>query len=137
MSRTDVHAPYWTYAVWWEPCHHLWCPNRINRNWQKRHGRVEPCNLPKRPVRHGGRRTRVHVGLCTWKPVWPSWRECRWQMFRPVPRWFIRHTWSGPERVRQRDTLSKLAKEYNATGTLADGDFPNYQTRHTARWLWD
>jgi hypothetical protein len=54
-----------------------------------------------------------------------------------APGWFIRHVWSGPERVRERDKLGKMVKEYNATGELADDDFPNWQARHCARWLWD
>lgn len=139
MSRTDGHAPYWTWAEWYEPVHHLYCPNAThNRFWQKR-TRTEPCNLPKRPVRHGGGRTRVYVPLCTWEPVWPaSYREVK-RLFGKAgaPGWFIRHVWSGPERVRSRDTLKQFCKEYNATGDLHDGDFPNYQARHCARWLWD
>lgn len=138
MSRTDVHAPYWTWAAWYEPCHHLYCPNAINRMGQKRNGVTQPCNLPQRPVRHGGGRTRVWVPLCTWEPVYPPWRQARWLVWkRHTPRWFIQHTWSGPERVRERDLLGKMVREYNATGDLADGDFPSWQARNCARWLWD
>lgn len=134
MSRTDVHAPYWTWATWYEPSHHLWCPNRMGA---RHRWRIEPCNLPKRPVRHAGSRTRVTVGLCTWEPVWPSWRECRWLMLGHQPRWFVKHVGHDPERVRERDQLGKMVKEYNATGELHDGDFANFQSRHAARWLWD
>lgn len=136
MSRTDVHAPYWTWAAWYEPSHHLYCPFRTNRAWQKVRG-SQPCNLPKRPVRHGGGRTRVYVPLCTWEPVYPSWREARWLHLQPTPRWFIQHVWMEAERVRERDQLGKMVKQYNATGELDDGDFPNRQHRHGARWLWD
>jgi hypothetical protein len=38
------------------------------------------------------------------------------------------------ERVRERDDLDRMVKEYNATGELDNGDFPNYQHRHTALW---
>jgi hypothetical protein len=127
LSRTDGHAPYWTWAVWYEADHGLWCNRRYD------------CNLPERAVRHAGRRPKRTTGLCTWEPVWPSsYREVKRLFGRAgAPGWFIRHVWSGPERVRKRVVLGKMAKEYNATGELADGDFPNYQARHCARWMWD
>lgn len=137
MSRTDAHVPYWVWADWYEPDHHLYCPNRINRLWQKRNGRTEPCNLPEHPVRHAGVRTRMYVGLCTWEPVRPSWRQARWLHLSPTPKWFIDHHWNNPERVRTRDVLGKFVKEYNATGEIDDADFPCYQGRHGARWAWD
>jgi len=142
MSRTDGHAPYWTWATWYEPGHDIYCENYISRHGQKT---VKyPCNLPKRAVRHAGiRYPRVRpagMGQCSWEPVWPSWREARWLHWARVghaPNWFVKHVWDGPERVRTRDTLGKMVKEYNATGELEDGDFPNYPARHCARWLWD
>jgi hypothetical protein len=137
MSRTDKHAPYWTWATWYEPNHHLYC--QFYRYRARGNTRYEPCNLPESPVRHTGARTRVHVPLCTWEPVWPvRYREVK-RLFGKAgaPEWFIRHVWSGPERVRERDKLGKMVKEYNATGGLDDGDFPNWQARHCARWLWD
>lgn len=54
----------------------------------------------------------------------------------PPPSWYINHVWTGPERVRERDKLNDLRREYNAHGELEDGDFENRQTRHSARWLW-
>lgn len=125
MSRTDVHAPYWTWATWYEPSHGLWCNRRYD------------CNLPKRPVRHAGVRPRRLTHMCTWEPIWPTWRECRWLMLGRTPRWFVKHVGHDPERVRERDKLGKMVKEYNATGDLEDGDFPCWQARHAARWLWD
>lgn len=126
MSRTDKHAPYWTYAVWWEPSHGLWCNRRY------------PCELPESPIRHGGGRTRVTVPRCIWEPIWPSWCEAPWLVWKAhAPSWFILHVWSGPERVRERDKLGQMVKEYNATGELDDGDFPNWQARNCAKWLWD
>lgn len=136
MSRTDAHAPYWTWATWYEPSHHLWCPTGVNRHWQKRNGRVEPCNLPERPVRHAGVRTRVHVGLCTWEPVWPRWRESRKVFGNTVPRWYVQHVWHNPERVRVRNGLNKIRKFYNS-GDRGDMDFGNWQHRHGAIWHWD
>lgn len=134
MSRTDKHAPYWTWCEWYEPCHHLYCENRASRAGQK--APKQPCNLPERPVRHAGRRTRIYVGLCTWEPVWPSWREARWQHVNHVPRWYIQHVWHNPERVRSRDKLKQFRKLYNA-GDRGDMDYPNWQHRHMATWYWD
>jgi hypothetical protein len=45
--------------------------------------------------------------------------------------------WNGPERVRERDHLRALCDEYNTHGDLEDGDFPCWQTRSYARWMWD
>jgi hypothetical protein len=136
VSRTDGHAPYWTWATWYEPSHHLYCERRDYAYLRKG---TEPCSLPERPVRHAGRRTRSYVGLCTWEPVWPRRYSEVKRLFGKAgsPGWFIRHVWSGPERVRQRVKLGEMAKEYNATGELDDGDFGNWQARHCARWLWD
>lgn len=142
MSRTDGHAPYWTWAPWYEPSHDIYCENYISRHWQK--VPKYPCNLPKRAVRHAPARIRSHrygdMGQCTWEPVWPTWRESRWLWWGRqghAPNWFVKHVWDGPERVRTRDQLGKMVKEYNATGELEDGDFANYPARHCARWLWD
>ena len=54
-----------------------------------------------------------------------------------VPRWYIEHVWHNPERVRERDQLGKMVKEYNAMGELDDADFPAHQSRHCASWWWD
>lgn len=136
MSRTDAHAPYWTQAVWYEPVHHLYCRFYLVRSWQRRTPE-QPCNLPERPVRHAGGRTRVYVPLCTWEPVWPLHRQVRWYYRRHVPHWFVNHVWNDMERTRERDQLGKMVKEYNATGELEDGDFGCWQGRHYARWMWD
>lgn len=141
MSRTDAHVPYWVWSKWYEPSHDVWCEFYLNRYWQD--FEKYPCNLPKQAVRHRGTRIKGRrtpdMQQCTWEPVWPG-RDVRWMSgwkWGGTPHWFIRHVWNGPERVRQRTLLGKLTKEYNATGDLDDGDFPNYQTRHCARWLWD
>lgn len=136
MSRTDAHAPYWTQAVWYEPSHHLDCEFYTNL-LGRRHRGAEVCNLPERAVRHAGVRTRVYVPLCTWVPVWPAPREARWFYQRHVPHWYVNHVWNDVERTRERDQLTKLAKEYNTAGELQDGDFPCWQGRHYARWMWD
>lgn len=138
MSRTDGHAPYWTWATWYEPVHDTHCENYPRRGWGHWRPR-QPCNLPERPVRHARARFRPGVYRCDWEPVWPrKYSEIKRLFGKAVaPRWFVRHVWNGPERVRERSLLGEMAKEYNATGELDDGDFPNYQTRHSARWLWD
>lgn len=125
MSRTEAHAPYWTYAAWWEPAHGLWCNRRYD------------CNLPKYPVRHAGRRPNRVTNLCTWEPVWPGWRETHKIFGSHVPNWYVDHVWHNPERVRERDLLGKMAKEYNATGGIEDDDFPCWQGRYSAWWGWD
>lgn len=142
MSRTDAHQPWWTVAPWYEPVHDSMCEFHIARGRYTPPG-TEPCDLPKRPVRHRAERIRyprpVTKRPCVWEPVWPG-REVRWMSgwkWGVAPRWFIRHVWSGPERVRERDQLGRMVKEYNSTGTLEDGDFPTYQARHGAWWLWD
>ena len=138
MSRTDGHAPYWTWATWYEPVHDIHCENYRPRGWGRWRPR-RPCNLPERPVRHAGRRFRPRVYRCDWEPVWPHrYRDTQRLFGKAVaPHWFVRHVWNGPERVRERNLLGRMVKEYNATGDIEDGDFPNYQTRHSARWLWD
>lgn len=138
MSRTDKHAPYWTWASWYEPSHSLFCEHRPYWYGRRDPARIHACNLPERPVRHRDGRIRVSVPQCVWGPVYPPRRQARWLVWkRHVPRWFVEHVGHNVERVRARDTLSKFCKEYNATGELADGDFPNWQYRHNARWLWD
>lgn len=136
MSRTDAHTPWWVRAPWYEPVHHLYCPNYVRRSWQKGLN-LKPCDLPESPVRHGGGRTRVYIPRCTWEPVWPVYRHTERLFGRYVPRWYTMHVWFEPERVRERDTLGEMVKEYNANGELADGDFPNYHHGHCARWWWD
>lgn len=136
MSRTDAHVPFWVRATWYQPVHHIYCENYANR-LGRRHRSADPCNLPERAVRHAGRRTRAYVPLCTWEPVWPSWREARYLHVRNVPRWYVQHVWDNAERVRERDGLRDMVKEHRAHRELADGDFPNHQHRHGATWYWD
>lgn len=125
MSRTDAHTPWWVTAPWYEPHHGLWCNRRY------------VCNLPERPVRHAGRRPNRVTHSCTWEPVWPLYR-CTERLFgKYMPRRYVMHTRFEPERVRQRDTLGEMVKEYNANGELEDADFANYHHRHYSPWWWD
>jgi hypothetical protein len=47
--------------------------------------------------------------------------------------WFVDHVWHNPERVRTRDQLRNLAREYNTYRDIEDDDFPNWQARNRAR----
>jgi hypothetical protein len=136
MSRTDVHAPYWTWAKWWEPVH-LRCPYD---RWAGKLPR-SACDLPSEPKlvdpRNLRKDHRDRGRHCCWEPVWLSWRKARWLHQHHVPKWFVDHRWNNVERTRERDRLGRMAKEYNANGDLNDGDFPNWQPRHGARWDWD
>ena len=125
MSRTEAHAPWWTRAPWYEPSHGLWCNRRY------------VCDLPDRPVRHGGGRVHVLTQMCTWEPAWPPYNRMHKLFGSHVPGWYVDHVWHNPERVRERDQLGKMVKEYIATGGIEDGDFPNWQARYSAVWYWD
>lgn len=128
MSRTDVHAPYWTWAEYYRPMH-----NHYERS----------CDLPPEPVRCNTKLRPDYPNdgwqSCYWRPALPdSWREYRWlHLGKAVPKWYVDHVWHNAERVRERDELRNLAREYNAYGQVEDGDFGNWQARHCATWYWD
>lgn len=136
MSRTEAHAPWWTRAPWLEPAHSLGCEFYMPRQWQRG---IPPkaCDLPESAERSANRQPRRGVDTCTWEPIWPRYRDMRKLFGHPVPRWYIEHVWHNPERVRVRDDLAKMVKEYNGEGELDDPDFPNYRARHCAGWWWD
>lgn len=128
--------PPWVLAEWWEPAHWA-CENYTTRRWQ-RGLEIHPCDLPDVPIRQYPNRPRYgRWATCRWDYVWP-WRYGR-RSYRHggVPKWFVDHVWNGPERLRERDGLRALRDEYNAYGDLEDGDFPCWQTRSYARWMWD
>lgn len=139
MSRTDGSGPYWSWATWYEPDHETICPLYAARAWQ-RWARTHTCNLPEHPVRQRPIPWKIRrlTPMCQWAPTYPSCRENRkLTIGRHVPRWYVNHVWTEPERVRERDQLRNLAREYNAHGDLEDGDFPNWQHRRGATWYWD
>lgn len=125
----------WVTIEWWEP-EHWGCENSELRKWRER-PRIA-CDLSDVPVRQYPNRPRFgYWGYCHWDPVWPPRSRRRGFSGNAVPKWFIDHVWNGPERVRERDGLKALRDEYNAHGDLEDGDFPCWQTRSFAKWMWD
>ncbi len=68
-----------------------------------------------------------------WKAPNCGWTLSHHHLASP-PAWYIEHVWINVERVRERDGLRAMAREYNATGELEDGDFPCWQHRHMASW---
>lgn len=135
MSRTDKQMPWWVIAPWYEPCHARRCEFAHRYRWSG--GARAVCNLPTRAVRNAGRYPKYGPEECFWTPVWPSWREATPLYVNPVPRWYVRHIWWGPERTRKRNKLGEMVKEYNSNADLDDGDFPNWQHRQCATWYWD
>lgn len=65
--------------------------------------------------------------------------ERRWDIFGGggIPRDYIRATWNGPERRRERDALHTAARLYNADPTsLDDFDFPSPNHRQRGRYYY-
>jgi len=133
MSRTDKDRPYWvkvrdrrvpTVERHW---HHglRW------RRWRQING--TGCDL-------------AEFDAATDRTA-KQWFNCerhlaaeyhrRYHRDGPAPRWFTHHVWFEPERVRERDRLGEIVKEYHAHREVEDYDFPNHQHNHNARWLWD
>jgi hypothetical protein len=129
MSRTDKDLPFWMLSHYWEPDHHS-CQYASWRN-----GRRE-CDLPaepiyERPVNHSWR-TR-HGAACSWRPTWDHYYSPYGP--RGVPDRFVRLYFTGPDRSRVRDELTKARQEYRATGEI-DIVPSATQHRHMARWLY-
>lgn len=133
MSRTDKDMPPWVVAEWYEPSHakqYVWdTPGFV----------CQGCDLPDEPIRQYPNRVRFgRGGHCRWTYVWPwTWGRRSYRHGGGVPKWFVDHVWNAPERRRERDDLRALRDEYNANGYLEDGDFPCWQPRGCARWMWD
>jgi hypothetical protein len=74
----------------------------------------------------------ARLGGCT--------ESCGWTLPHMVlsqpPHDYVHVVWYGPERARERTELGRLAREWNAHGELSDGDFANWQHRHSAAWTW-
>jgi hypothetical protein len=128
--------PAWVLAEWWR-AEHFRCP-------QTPWGSVlHDCDLPDEPRLVNVSATyprwaNTTIWGCRWVEVHPYYygRRAVWAP-RGVPKRFVDHVWNGPERVRERDDLKALRDEYNTYGDLEDGDFPCWQTRSFARWMWD
>lgn len=135
VSRTDKDMPHWVRAEWWEPVH--WACRDAPANQWPRQLRSRVCDLPPEPIRQKRVRPRGGERNCVWDAMW-IWR-CyhRGRIGSGVPEWFIDHVWHNPERRRVRTDLGKLRQEYNANGDIEDYDFPCWQARRSAHWLWD
>lgn len=150
MSRTDKDDPYEVMlgdttrdVTEWHVCNKA----TESRRYQTR---FEECDLPPRSEIGTTRNlTWRHRPRCTYQLAgehpWPS-----------PPSWFARQVWHKPERARERREMTKAKQFYrrNATdvysyiygpqdygtgllGPEDEGfDFPNYQHRNSARWLW-
>lgn len=122
------------------PCHTIWKTYRawlgLNETMGERF--ANPWRLPEHEHH---KRVRHEEWPCTCDD-WPLRPTCDYSFDTGyctyaaryygggVPQWYVDHTWNNPERVRVRDDLRAMAKEWNANGDLEDGDFPNYQHRH-------
>lgn len=136
MSRTEAHAPWWTRAPWLEPVHSFYCRDYIRHAWAGQPV-TRPCNLPTVAARSANRVPKRTYDQCMWEPVWPGYRQMHKIYGCRVPRWYVEHVGHNVERVRERDKLGEMVKEFNATGGIDDGDFPCWQSRHSAAWGWD
>lgn len=136
MSRTRKDRPYWVTVR--DPAYPTVTYHRhYGSYWQKLRGTVVPgCDLAEFDAARGRAAGRQFFN-CGRRPV----ARPRRHRTTSAPAWYIRHVWYGPERVRTRDVLGEAAKEYRAAGLHAhwaeDYDFPHYQHRHCAEWLWD
>lgn len=128
MSRTDKDLPFWMLSKFWEPDHHH-CQHALYGA-----GRRE-CDLPAEPIleRPVNFTWRTRHRGCSWSPTWDHF-------YRPygprgVPTWFVRLEFTGPDRRRVRDELSRARQEHRATGEV-DVIVSTVQHRHMARRDW-
>lgn len=129
MSDTDKDKPQWVTAEWYEAYH--MCGDHHTR-WGRYEG---SCTLPDEPVRMRENRWKYSRGLgCHWTPVDRPYRN-RWSLAH-VPRWFIDHVWTAPQRRAARDDSRRAIAEYRATGEV-DVIHDTRQARHGAYWMWD
>jgi len=138
MSRTNKDMPHWVRAEVWKPDHR--CSEygyRRLRFWPDGFGGGgSGCDLPDFE-RKDTRWVRLPKqwrlsSHCTWQPVW----DRRSRVSAP-PKWFVDHVWNNAERRRERDSLGKMRRDYNTNGMIDDPDFGCWQTRHSARWMWN
>ncbi len=127
MSRTDNTDPYWTRAVWWQPEH-----------WQCQHAmfpRGRTCDLPDEPQVIADYRSRARARLlrrCIWIP---SWHDRIAYGMGTAPSWYNTIYFTGPERRRVRDQLTRARQEHRATGQV-DVETETAQHRHQGNWAW-
>lgn len=129
MSRTDSTRPYWVRVrdnTERRIAHHM----HERRGWRPYYGMspiTSECDLDEFDDR-------------SYNDRWAG--SCRYSLaderpFSSCPAWYCHATWWQPERVRERDDLRMMAREYNTYGDLEeDGDFPNTQHHHRSSWWW-
>ena len=127
MSKTDKDKPHWVQAEWFEAYH--FCQDYNARAWQKF---ARPCDLPPYPIRKRDHRYlgKNRTSRCEWFP------KTDINHHSVPPKWFVNHVWLAPERVRQRDNIGEMKKEYRASRNI-DYEFQNFHHRNNARWMWN
>lgn len=120
MARTDKDRPYWVRAA-------DSTENRVqhhqHHSWR---GGTRDCDFKENEYARPSRSYSNNCGWILWSPNY--WYTTS------VPKWFIDHVSNNPERVRVRDDLRNMAREYNAHNDIEDDDFPNNQHHHGASW---
>lgn len=122
MARTDKDRPLWVREA--DPSEDR-VPYHRHQDW--RGLRSYECDFEEN---EHARPSKSYKNNCGW-----SLRGYHWYT-GSVPKWFIDHVYNNPERVRVRDDLRNMAREYNAYNDLEDDDFPNHQHHYGASWYW-
>lgn len=123
VSRTDKDRPPWVRARD-EKAPREWHHWRCETKWPSPYWTQVPCDLISERGRSGKSRCYLVETLVSWRSG------------DGPPQWFRDHRWFNPERVRERDGLKSLVKEFNAGYDLDGCDFPNYHHRNSAKWDW-
>lgn len=133
MSRTDKDRPYWVRV---RDQHEA----TLERHWHAVGWRRQPaghepaCDLAHFDTAAGGRFVLWTFTCDRYIPNWAS--GGRWWSHAPGD--WVKKTWHGPERTRERAALKEAVYLFNAGGleSLDDYDFENRQARHCAQWAW-
>lgn len=130
VSRTDATRPYWVRVrdnSERRIAHHM----HERRGWRPYRGMsaiTSECDLDEHDSRPFHER---YFGSCSYSLVHE-------RPFSSCPAWYRAVSWQKPERIRERDDLRAMAREYNTYGDLEeDGDFACPQHRHrSSQWWW-
>lgn len=130
MSRTDKDRPYEVRVR--DPYEHTYeyhYHHGYARAWNPH--RELGCDLDKWDAVRDRVRPRWYFNCGRDLSAVSRWRTTN------VPGWYVNHTWTAPERLRERVSLRDAAREYNAGGDLDGFDFDCPQHRHRSAWWWD